>query len=233
MLLLLILLSLVYFSSSILISGYGTKWMTFKNVIVQRNVILEIPNIGNRLSCVGLCLQNETCVSVFYRQQHQRCQLHDVLFMSPQDGQQETGTEYYSVTTGGCPSTYVHNRILNICYQVHLSATTLAIGVADCNSRGEHFIVIDSEDKNNHVFKQVNSSSASMTDKYHIDGSDAANEGKWLLHDGRVMTYFAWASGYPRNTTGKHYLVADISDSFRWRDRTGLKDKLYICERDI
>ncbi|XP_046575478.1 galactose-specific lectin nattectin-like [Haliotis rubra] len=119
--------------------------------------------------------------------------------MSPKDGEQDTGTTYYSVTTEACPSDYVHNRLLNLCYQLHLNKINRDDGLADCTTRGEHLVVIDSEDKQIHLLKQISSSSENLKHNYFIDGSDAANEGQWLLHDGRPMTYFAWRPGFPAN----------------------------------
>ncbi|XP_071084059.1 perlucin-like [Haliotis cracherodii] len=234
MLFTLILISVtIYASPCVIETAYGTKWMSFTDVIVRSNIISEVSNIGNRFTCLGLCLQNEACVSVFYRQQHRRCQLHDVLFMSSQDGEQEMGTVYYSINTGGCPLTYIQYRLLNICYQIHLNGTTFQSGVADCSSRGEHFIVIDSDDKQNHMRKQINSSSDNISRKFHLDGSDEVNEGRWLFHDDRVMTYFAWGPGYPQNLSGKNFLVADPEVDFLWSDKEGSEEKRYICERDI
>ncbi|XP_071083924.1 uncharacterized protein [Haliotis cracherodii] len=233
MLFILIVTSVMHCTSPVIQIAHGTKWITFIDVIVRTNIVSEVENIGNILTCVNQCFQNEACVSVFYRQQHQRCQLHDVLFMSPQDGEQEAGTVYYSVATDGCPPTYVHNRILNICYQVQYNLVTYADGVADCNSRGDHYIVIDNVDKQNHMLKQINSSSDGLAKKYHIDGSDNTTEGTWLLHDGRVMTYFAWSPGYPMNSSLKNFLIADPTDDFRWGDKSGNLGKRYICERDI
>ncbi|XP_046372779.2 uncharacterized protein LOC124146507 isoform X1 [Haliotis rufescens] len=134
---------------------------------------------------------------------------------------------------GGCPLTYIQYRMLNICYQIHLNGTTFQSGVADCNSRGEHFIVIDNAEKQNHIRKQINSSSDNISRKFHLDGSDEVNEGRWLLHDDRVMTYFAWGPGYPQNFSGKNFLVADPEVDFLWSDKEGSEEKRYICERDI
>ncbi|XP_046563740.1 perlucin-like [Haliotis rubra] len=177
----------------------------------------------------------EACVSVFYRLQHRRCQLHDVLFMSPLDGQDEAGTVYYSFTSGACPTGYIHNRLLNVCYQLHLDKILYAYGLADCSSRGEHFLVIDSPEKQSHFVKQVTASSDTNTTSYFIDGSDAATEGQWVYHDSRPVTYFAWAPGHPKNATAdRDYLVASKRDNaFRWQDREMSETKFYICEKDV
>ncbi|XP_067684531.1 perlucin-like [Haliotis asinina] len=233
MLFILILISLAVNSSPCIETAHGTHWMAFTDIIIRRSSISEVPNIGNKYTCLGLCLQIEACVSVFYRQQQQRCQFHDVLFTSPQDGEQEIGTEYYSITTGGCPLSYVHNRILNMCYQIHLIRATFHAGEEDCNSRGEHLLVIDNAEKQSHMVNQINSSSDNMLRKFHIDGADVETEGHWVFHDGRIMTYFAWGPGYPQNGTDKNYLVADPQYGFLWSDKEGMEAKHYICERDL
>ncbi|XP_046372776.2 perlucin-like [Haliotis rufescens] len=233
MLFILILTSVVHYASPVIQTAYGTKWINFANVIVRTNIISEVQDIGNKFNCVTQCLQNIACVSAFYRRQHRRCQLHDVLFLSPQDGEQEMGTAYYSVAADGCPSTYVHNRMLNICYQLQLNEKTFVGGVADCNSRGDHFIVIDTEAKQDHIWKQVNSSTDAVAKKYLIDGSDKATEGTWLLHDGRLMTYLPWSSSEPKNLATKNFIVADTKDNFLWTVKAGDTPKYYICERDI
>ncbi|XP_046353299.2 uncharacterized protein LOC124133097 [Haliotis rufescens] len=137
---------------------------------MSTSVIFEVSDIHSGKWCVLLCLQNEACVSVFHRRQHRRCQFHDVLFMSPEDGEEETGTEYYSLTTGACPSGYIHNRILNFCYKLYPDNLPYDDGLADCMSRGEHFVAIDSADKQNHVVKQITSSSATVASSYYFDG---------------------------------------------------------------
>ncbi|XP_067684810.1 galactose-specific lectin nattectin-like [Haliotis asinina] len=177
----------------------------------------------------------EACVSVFYRSQHRRCQLHDVVFMSPLDGQEEAGTVYYSLTAGACPPSYIHNRLLNFCYQLHLNKILYTEGRADCTSRGEHFLVIDSPDKQSHFVKQVTASSDSRTTSYFIDGSDAVNEGQWVYHDGQQVAYFAWSPGFPKNITPERdYLVASkVDNAFQWQDRKMLETKFYICEKDV
>ncbi|XP_067684632.1 tetranectin-like protein [Haliotis asinina] len=176
----------------------------------------------------------KACVSVFYRQQHRRCQLHDILFMSPQDGQEEVGTVYYSLSTGACPPGYVHSRLLNFCYQLHLQSILYNESLSDCSSRGEHFITIDSPDKQSHFVKQVTASSDSKRYSYYIDGSDAATEGQWVYHDSRPVTYFAWDRGYPENSSSiRDYLVASKASAFRWQDRRAQDTKYYACEKDI
>ncbi|XP_067684883.1 perlucin-like [Haliotis asinina] len=214
--------------------GFGVKWKEFDNVLVSKPFTFEILNVYSSTECVLLCLQIEACVSVFYRRQHRRCQFHDVLFMSPEDGQQDPGTEYYSLTVGTCPPGYVHNRLLNICYQLHLDKITYDDGLTDCTSRGEHFAVIDSEDKQNHVAKQITLSSDAAF-SYFLDGSDAENEGQWVFHDGRPMTYFAWSPDNPTNTSEQHdYLVASrFTKPFLWQDRRRVETKRYICQKDL
>ncbi len=81
-------------------TGFGNKWENFTNIVITSDVLYEVSNIRSTVECVSLCLMTNVCVSAFYRLQHRRCQLHDVLFMSPQDGQAETGTVYYSLSTG-------------------------------------------------------------------------------------------------------------------------------------
>ncbi|XP_071083760.1 uncharacterized protein [Haliotis cracherodii] len=209
MLVALIILLTGSYTSAYIGTGRGTKRTKMADVLVSINILTECTNVFSGVRCVDLCLQNEACVSVFYRRQFRRCQLHDVLFMSPQDGEQGTGTVYYSVGTGDCPSGYVHNRLLNFCYQLqrpyalcqlHQERMTYDKGLADCKSRGEHFVVIDSEDKQNHVVKQINSSLDTGPCNYYFDGSDAANERHWVFHDGRKMTYFPWAPGFPHRS---------------------------------
>ncbi|XP_046572127.1 perlucin-like [Haliotis rubra] len=155
--------------------------------------------------------------------------------MSPEDGEQETGTVYYSLTTGSCPPGYVHNRLINICYQLHLDKIKYDDCLADCTSRGEHLVVIDNEDKQNHIVKQIRSSSAAVKFSYFLDGSDEVNEGQWVFHDGQPMTYFAWSPGNPTNTTEQHgYLVASrLSRAFLWQDRRRAETKRYICQKDL
>ncbi|XP_067684445.1 C-type lectin domain family 17, member A-like [Haliotis asinina] len=128
--------------------------------------------------------------------------------MSPKDGDKETGTEYYSLTAGACSFGYVHNRLLNFCYQLHPDKIFYDDGIANCTSRGEHLVVIDREDKQNHIAKQITSSSRTQTVSYFFDGSDAANERKWIFHYGRPMTYFAWGPGYPKNYSEEDNYVA-------------------------
>ncbi|XP_046578826.1 uncharacterized protein LOC124286494 [Haliotis rubra] len=161
------------------------------------------------------------------------CQLHDVLFMSPQDGDPETGTLYFTVVTGGCPSTHAHNRILNFCYEVHFNRLNYADGVADCNSRGDHFIVIDSQEKQDHMLKQITASSEAVEKKYLIDGSKNNTGGIWLSHDGTPMTYFAWVPPYPKNLANQFSIIADPGADFQWGDKSGTLPKRYICQRDI
>ncbi|XP_071083231.1 perlucin-like [Haliotis cracherodii] len=238
MILKLIYLCLVSDVTSILKTGSGVKWTKFDNVIMSSHIMSEVSNIHRDIWCVFLCLQNKACVSVFYRGQHQRCQFHDVLFMSPEDGEEETGTKYYSFTTGACPSGYVHNRLLNFCYQVHTDRTPHKKALADCASRGEHFVVIDSADKQNHVVKQVNLSSENRQINFFIDGSDLAEEGKWVYHDGRPMTYFAWRPGYPLNIYPEQdYIIIHqsntIGSAFMWQDRKKNNAYRYICQKDL
>ncbi|XP_071083578.1 C-type lectin domain family 17, member A-like [Haliotis cracherodii] len=232
MLVALIILLTGSYTSAYIGTGRGTKSTKMADVLVSINILTEVSNVFSGVRCVDLCLQNEACVSVFYRRQHRRCQLHDVLFMTPQDGEQETGTVYYSVTTGDCPSGYVHNRLLNFCYQLHPERILYDDGLADCTSRGEHLVVIDSADKQNHVVKQITSSSVTCP-SYYIDGSDAANEGHWVFHDGRNMTFFLWAQGFPLTSNGRNCMVADRKDEFLWHDSAAMGDKCYICGRDV
>ncbi|XP_067684453.1 type-2 ice-structuring protein-like [Haliotis asinina] len=204
------------------------------DILINKNILTEVSNALTDTQCVVLCLQNEACVSVFHRRQRRRCQLHDVLFLSPQDGEEEAGTVYYSVRTGDCPSGYVHNRLLNFCYQLHTDQKKYNVSVADCRSRGEYLAVIDSEEKQNHVTKQIQSSSDTNVSSYFIDGSDAAEEGQWVFHDGRKLTYKAWAPGYPLHGTGRNYIVSIKSDNFRWHNSKVAKhDKYYICEKNM
>ncbi|XP_067684475.1 uncharacterized protein [Haliotis asinina] len=230
----LILTYLVTSASSLMKTGLGKQLEIFSNVIITTDVLSEVSNTVNDVECVSLCLKTEACVSAFYRPQHRRCQLHDVLFMSPKDGQREIGAVYYSLTTGTCPPGYIHNRPLNFCYQLHLDKAKYADGLADCNSRGEHFLVIDSPDKQSHFVKQVTASSDSIKGSYYIDGSDAATEGQWVYHDGQPVTYFAWDSGFPNNvTTNRDYLVALKFSEFRWQDRESDHERCYACEKHV
>ncbi|XP_046343149.2 perlucin-like [Haliotis rufescens] len=234
MLVALIILLTGSYTSAYIGTGRGTKSTNMADVLVTMNILIEFSNVLSGVRCVDLCLQNEACVSVFYRRQHRRCQLHDVLFMSPQDGEQETGTVYYSVTTGDCPSGYVHNRLLNFCYQLHPETILYDDGLAICKSRGEHLVVIDSEDKQNHLVKQITSSSDTKPCSYYIDGSDAANEGHWVFHDGRNMTFFPWAPDYPLGDSRRDYMLAHRNGNFLWRNAINLKYKhCYICGRDV
>ncbi|XP_067684820.1 tetranectin-like protein [Haliotis asinina] len=155
--------------------------------------------------------------------------------MSPQDGQEEAGTVYYSLTSDACQPGYIHNRPLNFCYQLHLDITNYADGLADCNSRGEHFLVIDSPDKQSHFVKQVTASTDSRKNSFYIDGSDAATEGQWVYHDSRPMTYFAWSPGFPYNQTedADHLVATKADNSFMWQDRKTKWDKFYICQKDL
>ncbi|XP_067684813.1 C-type lectin domain family 4 member E-like [Haliotis asinina] len=231
----LLFLCLVKYMPALINTGFGVKWKDFDHVLVSKPFMFEISNIYSRTRCVLLCLQNEACVSVFYRRQHRRCQFHDVLFMSPEDGEHENGTVYYSLTTSSCPLGYVHNRLLNICYQLHPDKIPYDNGLADCSSKGEHFVVIDSEDKQNHVVKQIKSSSATIASSYVIDGSDVVNEGQWAFHDGQLMTYFAWGPGFPTNSSSaRDYMFASkLNNAFLWRDGTRAEAKYYICQKDL
>ncbi|XP_067684727.1 C-type lectin domain family 17, member A-like [Haliotis asinina] len=231
----LLFLCLVNYTPALTTTAFAAKWTAFNHVVMSNTASVEISNVYSGKRCLFLCLQNEACVSFFYRRQHRRCQFHDVLFMSPEDGEHENGTVYYSLTTGVCPFGYVHNRLLNICYQLHLDDIYYNDGLADCASRGEHLLVIDSADKQNHIVKQITSSSASTVKSYFIDGSDAANEGQWVFHDGRPMTYFAWKPGFPTNTTDdRDYIAANKGGkAYLWQDRKGSESKFYICEKDL
>ncbi|XP_071083232.1 perlucin-like [Haliotis cracherodii] len=229
---------LVSYVTALLKIGLGYKWNDFDNVLMSTSVIFEVSNIHTGKWCVLLCLQNEACVSVFHRRQYRRCQFHDVLFMSPGDGEEETGTEYYSLTTGACPSGYVHNRLLNFCYQLHTDSTLHKKALADCACRGEHFVLIDSADKQKHIIKQTNSSSENRKKNFFIDGSDVAEEGKWVYHDGRPMTYFAWRQGYPLNAKDdQDYIVvhksSEIGSVFMWKDRRPNNTYYYTCQKDL
>lgn len=76
--------------------------------------------------------------------------------------------------------------------------------------------------------------SDSKVTSYYFDGSDATNEGQWVFHDGRPMTYFAWSPSFPVNLTNRHYVVASkAGNSFQWQDRKRAETKYYICEKDI
>ncbi|XP_067684325.1 uncharacterized protein [Haliotis asinina] len=221
-------------ASPLVKTGFGNKRDSFTNVIITSDILSEFSNIGSDVECVSLCLMTESCASVFYRSQHGQCQLHNVLFMSPLDGQEEAGTVYYSLTSGACPPGYVYSRLLNFCYQLHLDKIPYANGLADCGSRGEHLVTIDSPDKQIHFAKQVTASSDSKTYSYYIDGSDAATEGEWVYHDSRPVTYFAWAPGYPENSSvNRDYLAASRAYQFRWQDRASHEAKYYACEKDI
>ncbi|XP_067684629.1 perlucin-like [Haliotis asinina] len=238
MILKLILLSLVTYATAVIKTELGFKWTQFDNVIMSTSVLYEVSNLRGRIWCVARCLQDHACISVFYRRQYRRCQFHDVLFMSPKDGEQETGTRYYSVTTNACPSHYVHNRLLNICYQLHLNKINRNEGLADCTTRGEHLVVIDSEDKQVHLLKQISSSSENLEHNYFIDGSDAATEGQWILHDGRPMTYFAWRPGFPANVSTAHDYIIESkliqrTSIYVWQDRASKDTKYYICQKDL
>ncbi|XP_067684055.1 uncharacterized protein [Haliotis asinina] len=221
----------VRYASPDLITAYGAKWTNFTDVVIRTHIISEIGGVGSKFTCVTLCLENKACMSVFYRHQLRMCQLHDVLFMSPQDGDLEIGTLYFTVVTGGCPSTHAHNRILNMCYEVRFNRLNYADGVADCNSRGDHFIVIDSAEKQAHMLQQLTASSEAPVKKYLIDGSNI--DGTWRFHDGRPMTFFDWLPNFPKNISGQNSLVADPEEAFLWGDKSGALPKRYICERDI
>ncbi|XP_067684670.1 perlucin-like [Haliotis asinina] len=228
----LLLTYLVNLESCLVKRGFGNKWENFTNVIITTDVLSEVSNIGSNVECVSLCLMNEACVSAFYRPQHRRCQLHDVLFMSPQDGQEEPGTMYYSLTTGTCPSDYIHNRLLSFCYQLHFDKASYQESLADCSSRGEHLVTIDSPDKQSHFVKQATASSDTKAYSYYIDGSDADTEGQWVYNDGRPVTYFAWAPGYPKNSTvSTDYLMAHRYTAFRWQDKGPAPTRAYVCEK--
>ncbi|XP_067684580.1 uncharacterized protein [Haliotis asinina] len=231
MLVTLIILLTGTLSSAYIGSGLGEKSIMMSGVLVKISILSEFPNVLSGVRCVDLCLQNEACMSVFYRRQHRRCQLHDVLFISPQDGEEEADTVYYSVRTDICPPGFLHNRHLNICYQLHLDRRNADDALADCTSRGQHLVVIDNEDKQNHVVKQMKSSSGTRSCSYIIDGSDAAKRGHWVFHDGRNMTFLPWAPGFPETGRGKSHIIAR-RDSFLWRNLQG-DDKCYICERDV
>ncbi|XP_046575480.1 perlucin-like [Haliotis rubra] len=237
MILKLILLCLVGCGTALIRSGYGKKWTEFDNVIMSKNVISDVSDVHSGKPCVLLCLEKDGCISVFYRPQHRRCQLHDVLFLSSEDGEQETGTEYYSLTTGVCPVHYVQNRLLNLCYQFHAITTMYDDALADCTSRGDHFIVIDNEDKQNHFVTQSSSSKATAKCSYFIDGSDAANEGQWVFHDGRPMTYFAWYPGFPSNKPLFDYIIAKKlatnGSAYLWQDRARARSNCYVCQKDL
>ncbi|XP_046575479.1 uncharacterized protein LOC124283460 [Haliotis rubra] len=237
MILKLILLCLVSHATALINAGFGSKLSQFDDVFMSTSVLSQVSNVGSGIRCVLLCLQIKACVSVFHRQQQSLCQFHDVLFMSPEDGEQETDTKYYSLITDACPPGYVHNRHLNICYQLHLNKMKYSDGLADCTARGEHLVVIDSEDKQNHMVKQITSSSASQRFSYFIDGSDAQTEGQWIFHDGRPMTYFAWSPGFPENKT-VNFDVLTASKIipeyiYTWQDRSPIERKFYICQKDL
>ncbi|XP_067684808.1 C-type lectin domain family 4 member E-like [Haliotis asinina] len=234
----LLLLCLLGRATSLMRSGFGLKWTQFDNIIMSKNIISEVSDVHCGKRCVLQCLQNDGCISVFYRRQHRRCQFHDVLFMSPEDGEQETGTEYYSLTTGICPTHYVQNRLLNLCYQFHTVTTSYDDALADCTSRGEHFMVIDSEDKQTHFVTQSTSSKVTAKCSYFIDGSDAANEGQWEFHDGRPMPFFAWSPGFPANASSSlDYIIAKKlvtnGSAYLWTERARFHSNCYICQRDI
>ena len=79
--------------------GTGTKWPNFNNKLVRTNILKVVEFADSASVCVIECLQDKACVSVFYRRTVRQCQLHDVLFLSEQDGVEDLGTQY-SVTTG-------------------------------------------------------------------------------------------------------------------------------------
>ena len=51
-----------------------------------------------------------------------------------------------------------------------------------------------------------------------IGGTDAANEGTWVLPDGNAMTYFNWYTGEPNNAGGDEDCIVFDGSSGVWWD---------------
>ena len=101
-----------------------------------------------------------------------------------------------------------------------------------CRSVGGYVARIESQAEHDFL-KSVLNSPNFTAEYYWIDGSDAVEEGTWVLSNGVPMLYEGWSGTEPGNVRGIEHHVCLVRDSgWKWSDYCGADRKPFICEWD-
>jgi len=113
------------------------------------------------------------------------------------------------------------------CYQIIYNATGRDGASAGCQSLGGHLALISDAQEKAAIQGYLASLGLTDTDKFYIDGSDAAEEGVWRTEAGDVMTYTGWTSGQPDGGTGQNCIGVSVTRLF---DARCTSIQCAICE---
>ena len=101
-----------------------------------------------------------------------------------------------------------------------------------CQQLGGYLARIESAEENEFLKELVRQRNVKVKACW-IDGSDALEEGKWMLSNGQPMLYTDWGRNEPQNTNDVEHQVSLWRDfGWKWGDVRSSKRYPYICEWD-
>ncbi|XP_033759204.1 uncharacterized protein LOC117341458 [Pecten maximus] len=197
----------------------GLEQTLFKDRINNNHMIRQ-SSVISVLSCLRQCFKLATCMSFFYNEMTNVCNLQGIVYLYEEQGSADLGSRYFvPMGKGKCPDFggFMYNRALEICYNFKCCELYNANELkAKCNATGTSLIKIDSSEKQAHMAAFLEQGNTSYTLIQGILG----NNGIYTYEDGTNMTYFNWnsADNEPEQRNNEVFILLKKNDQFLWHD---------------
>ncbi|XP_071130853.1 alpha-N-acetylgalactosamine-specific lectin-like [Mytilus edulis] len=208
-----------------------TQDETYNNLTLSAGFVWQ-KTARSRLQCSVTCTEDERCGAFFFSDADKSCLATPSLLKSTEEGMTVIGTEYYFFRPANCPVDYTYNRKNNLCVKIN-NADVLNFNDAktECESIANGGLVTI-RNQNQHAFIVKELKKLLLEEPFYIDGTDEAEEGKFIGKDGKEITYLDWdsISQIDMSHEAQDVLCLNPTEDFKYEDVDGTTTFRYICE---
>ncbi|XP_063447292.1 alpha-N-acetylgalactosamine-specific lectin-like [Mytilus trossulus] len=207
-----------------------TQDETYNNLTLSTGFVWQ-KTVRSRLKCSVTCTDDERCGAFFFSDADKSCLATPFLLKTTEEGITVIGTEYYFFRPANCPDDHTYNRKTNLCVKMYNDILNFDAAKSKCESIANGGLVTI-RNQNQHAFIVQELNKQNLSEHFYIDGTDKAEEGKFIGKDGKEITYLDW--GFVSQLDGleafEDCLSLNPAEDYKYEDTDCGKEQRYICE---
>ncbi|CAG2256256.1 unnamed protein product [Mytilus edulis] len=137
-----------------------------------------------------------------------------------------------SDTLSNCPDDYTYNRKTNLCVKMSTDILNLNAAKSKCESfENGGLVTIRNHNQHDFIVQEL-AKIMNPPEPFYIDGTDEAEEGKFIGKDGKEITYLDWDSISQMDMPheAQDFLCLNPTEDYKYEDVDGTRAYRYICE---